>query len=360
VIKGDSYLQKLLILLVSMVWVMVLTACGGENIDTPPSDPAVEDDQSNEDTPPENNISELTKETAVKLMKEYQESFVSLINETKPNDLKIESFQSKADVQQHFTQTMADELAQSMTDTYFTEKEDGVYVIAQGGPTWLEEEQPFDFEVVSDQHVKIVQERDNEYLGHVRMVYHIKYQENQWCVAEVQREDLPVTGLTSGETAQMIINILANKDMATLATYVHPDKGVLFSPYVYIDEDALVFSQSDVEIFLAQGSQQTYTWGVYDGVGDTIELTQSEYYEEFIYDQNFQEAGEVLVDELKPRGNMINNIKEIFPDAKVVEFHLEGTEEYSGMDWASLNLVLEKDENNEWKLVAIVHDQWTT
>ncbi|RSL34065.1 hypothetical protein D7Z54_08130 [Salibacterium salarium] len=313
--------------------------------------------QQDEDTPA------LTRESAVELMNSYKESFVSLINET--DNQKIESYQTTDEVKQHFANTMSDELATWMTDSYFTEEDDGVYVIAKDGPTWFQEDQSFELEEVSEGHVKIVQERENELLGHVNMVYHASFQENQWVVDDIETNEL---GGSEGEetstdsedsikdTAQTVLDLINSQDMGTLSTHVHPDKGVLFSPYVNIQEDARVFQQEEVANFF--DDDQEYEWGVYDGRGDTIELTPAEYYEEFIYEADLQNPDEVLVDERKQRGNMRNNIKDVFPDATVVEFHKEASEN-GGMDWVSLNLVFEDGPNGNWKLIAIVHDEWT-
>jgi len=42
-----------------------------------------------------------------------------------------------------------------------------------------------------------------------------------------------------------------------------------------------------------------------------------------------------------------------------VEYHFPGFDKkYEGMDWASLRLVLIEAKDG-WKLVGIVHDQWT-
>ncbi len=163
--------------------------------------------------------------------------------------------------------------------------------------------------------------------------------------------------ISVSETAQIILQLLKNKDMKTLSTHVHPEHGLLFSPYVYVNsEEAIKLQSSEVESFFE--SQEKYVWGVRDGSGEPIELTPSEYYEEFIYTHDFHTV-DPIIDEVHQRGNMINNIKEVFPESTVVEFHVEGTEKYSGMDWGSLNLVFQEDSNGVFYLVAIVRDQWT-
>lgn len=159
------------------------------------------------------------------------------------------------------------------------------------------------------------------------------------------------------ERADEVISLVKAKDAKELTNHVHKEKGVLFSPYAHIEKDAVTLKKEELVEFFQ--SQEKRTWGTSDGSGEPIELTPSQYYSEFIYDADYYEADEVVLDPTKARGNLINNVKEIFPTAHIVEYFVEGTEEYDKMDWKALNLVLEKDSTGDWKLVAIVHDQWT-
>jgi hypothetical protein len=157
--------------------------------------------------------------------------------------------------------------------------------------------------------------------------------------------------------AEEVLKLLKDKNGEVLSTYVHGEKGVLFSPYVYIETDAVKFDKQKVKVFFED--TETYTWGAQDGSGEPIKLTPSDYYTKYIYDGKFEEADEIVFDRVESRGNTLRNISEIFPDAHTVEYYVKGTEEYGNMDWKALNLVFEQDEQGEWKLVAIVHDQWT-
>lgn len=159
------------------------------------------------------------------------------------------------------------------------------------------------------------------------------------------------------EKANEVLQLLKAKNAKELSEYVHPEKGLLFSPYVFIKEDAITFEKEIVQGFF--DDHESYIWGAYDGSGEQIKLTPSEYYSKFIYDGSYEHADEIEIDNVKSRGNMIRNIKEVFPNAHTIEYFMNGTEENGNMDWKALNLVFEKDGQGEWKLVAIVHDQWT-
>ncbi|QGH33237.1 hypothetical protein GI584_03930 [Gracilibacillus salitolerans] len=156
------------------------------------------------------------------------------------------------------------------------------------------------------------------------------------------------------EQANQIIELLADQNFEELATYVHEEKGLLYSPYVNVSESDLVFDPSEVAAF--KEDTEEYVWGVEDGSGFPIELTPVEYHEEYVYQADYLNPDEITFDKTDSRGNMINNIKEFFPESHHVEFYKEGQEE---LDWSSLNVVFESNEQGEWKLVALVNDQWT-
>jgi hypothetical protein len=159
------------------------------------------------------------------------------------------------------------------------------------------------------------------------------------------------------EKADEVLKLLKEKNANELANYVHPEKGVLFSPYSFVDKDAVTFDKDKVKGLFED--VETYTWGSQDGSGEPIELTPSEYYSKYIYDSKYDQTDEIEFDRKEARGNTVRNIAEVFPNSHSVEYYVKGTEENGNMDWKALNLVFEKDAEGEWKLVAIVHDQWT-
>ncbi len=167
----------------------------------------------------------------------------------------------------------------------------------------------------------------------------------------------PTEPLTTLETAEELIQALAEKDLARVAEFVHPEMGLRFSPYATILEDHLVFMVEDLPGLLT--SDEVYTWGAYDGSGEPIELTFEGYYDEFVYSADFANPETVALNMRIGQGNTLNNIQEFYPGSYFVEYHFSGFEEqYEGMDWQSLRLVF-VEEDGIWFLVAIVHDQWT-
>ena len=155
----------------------------------------------------------------------------------------------------------------------------------------------------------------------------------------------------------MILTI-KNRDMVKLSGWVHPKKGLRFSPYAYVDiEKDLVFSASRVRNLLQD--QTPHMWGTYDGSGLPIKLTFKDYYDRFVYGRDFAHAKETAYNRIIGRGNTVNNNFEAYPNSIIVEYHFPGFDpKVGGLDWESLRLVF-KEKNARWYLVEIIHDQWT-
>lgn len=158
--------------------------------------------------------------------------------------------------------------------------------------------------------------------------------------------------------ANDVVLTFKNTDMKKLSHFIHPDKGVRFSPYSYVDlENDLVFTAIQIRNIFADTTK--YIWGVYDATGYPIELTFVEYFKQFIYDQDFAKAKEIGYNRIIGKGNTINNNFEVYPGTIIVEFHFPGFDpKYQGIDWKSLRLVFE-EKDGIWYLVGIIHDQWT-
>lgn len=158
--------------------------------------------------------------------------------------------------------------------------------------------------------------------------------------------------------AMNVLDSLKNKDMTTLSTIVHQSKGLRLTPYEHIDvQNDKVFTAAQVAGLATD--TQIYTWGSYDGSGDPIDLNFSDYYDKYIYDEDFINPNIIGNNVAIGKGNMINNIATAYPNTKFVEFHFTGFDpQYEGIDWKSLRLVFE-DVGGTWYLVGIIHGQWT-
>lgn len=158
--------------------------------------------------------------------------------------------------------------------------------------------------------------------------------------------------------ADEIVSALATENMVALASFVHPSKDVRFSPYGYVNvAEDLMFT--DLEVKVLMNDNTVYHWGLFDGSGLPIEMTFAEYYERFVYDEDYLNAVEKSVNQRLGQGNTLDNSMDVYPNGTVVEYYFpEIDPQYEGMDWRSLRLVLELD-GGQWYLVGIIHDEWT-
>ncbi len=156
--------------------------------------------------------------------------------------------------------------------------------------------------------------------------------------------------------AKKVVAALKNKDMRTLSLYVHPAKGVRFTPYAFLSDTDLIFKKSQVKNLFRL--RQTYIWGNHDGSGEPLNLTFSAYYGKFIYDKNFAAAPQTSYNMRSGAGNTVFNASDIYPKSNYFEYYFPGTKKYDGMDWSSLILIFEKS-GARWYLVGVAHNQWT-
>ncbi len=157
-----------------------------------------------------------------------------------------------------------------------------------------------------------------------------------------------------------ILEIFKNKDYAELTIYIHPEIGVRFSPYGYIDTTSdLVFTQSYYKTYFTKLKPFPFLWGFFDGSGDSIYLPIANYFGKFVYDVDFLKAEKTTLNQCLGGGNSQNNILVIYDGLPFTESYFSGFDEkYGGMDWRALRLVY-KEYNGKYYLVGIIHDEWT-
>ena len=179
---------------------------------------------------------------------------------------------------------------------------------------------------------------------------------------QTQEEDdrahvsLTTTGLL--QAAAGVTDALHAKDYEALSAFVHPSRGVTFTPYSTVDFQQDRHFSADQIKNLAQDSA-TYTWGYEDGRGEPIQMTMSQYFERFVFDADYTQAPQVAVDEIITSGNALENLTEAYSGCRFVDFcYLSRDPASEGLDWCSLKLVF-AGEDGIWYLVGVVHGEWT-
>ena len=154
------------------------------------------------------------------------------------------------------------------------------------------------------------------------------------------------------EYTKEILKAVGNRDYAALSAVAHTEYGVVFSPYATVNLGTnCCFTPSQIAAFGADTTK--YIWGVYDGVGDPIEMTPAEYFDTFVFNADFTKCDDFAVDEFLRTGNSLENITEVFPGCRFVDCYMP-----DGENWQSLRLVFEEDEG-KLMLSAVVHSENT-
>jgi len=151
--------------------------------------------------------------------------------------------------------------------------------------------------------------------------------------------------------AAAVLQALKAANMAELAGFVHPIKGLRFSPYASVD------AKTDVVLTASQlngalQDQAKRVWGGDDGSGAPIRLTFAGYYHKFVYDRDFAQSPQVTYNK-GDKGT--NQTWEQYPNAIVVDYRLPQT---GGTPPEHLRLAFEQHQG-KWYLSGIIHDGWT-
>lgn len=153
-----------------------------------------------------------------------------------------------------------------------------------------------------------------------------------------------------------ILQALKSKDYKTFTSYIHPEKGITFSMYGFVDpKEDRHFSKEDFEKY--QPTKMVFSWGAQDGSGDPYKATINDYLSKWLFSKDFT-TSHYSLNTFQGKGNSLNNLKEIYPGKDFTENFIKGTEENGKMDWKTLRFVFEEFQGKQY-LVAVVSDQWT-
>ena len=157
--------------------------------------------------------------------------------------------------------------------------------------------------------------------------------------------------------AYTVLGYIRDGDFTALSQVVHPGYGVLISPYATINP-ATDRRFTPEQIAALETDTSVYVWGVYNGSGEPIELTPEEYFAEFIPAAEYMDAAVIGINKIVRSGNALENITDIFPGVRYVDFHKPGGEPVEEFDWSSLRLGF-MEYDGYLRLVAIVFSKWT-
>ena len=154
------------------------------------------------------------------------------------------------------------------------------------------------------------------------------------------------------------VDLIKTGNYDKLAEMIHPEDGIYFTPYSNVDLSTnMHFTAEQVAGFASD--ETAYLWGYTDGEGAPIKLTPKQYFEKYVFNRDYTSAPVIGRNYIVQSGNSIENVQDVFPDCQFFDFHFPGIDEQvGGMDWCTLRLVFREYEG-AYKLVAIIHAQWT-
>ena len=179
---------------------------------------------------------------------------------------------------------------------------------------------------------------------------------------KIREDDAPRAKSNNAELTALAFSVLENiknGDYEALSSVAHPKFGVIFSPCATVTLNTNRYFQSK-QIALFGADTNAYVWGVRSGSGEPIEMTPRDYFASFVFDKDYTAASIIGIDRIVKSGNALENIKDIFPDVRFVDFHITGGDRDSAEDlsWSSLRLGFEDFEGRLW-LTVILHSEWT-
>ncbi|MBP5166746.1 MAG: hypothetical protein ILP09_05760 [Oscillospiraceae bacterium] len=183
--------------------------------------------------------------------------------------------------------------------------------------------------------------------------------ENKNTVPAVPAVPISADGEEAEETvsaAYSVLSAIRDGDYETLAAFVHPEYGLIISPYSTVN---LASNQCFTPVRVASIAKDDteYIWGTRPDTGEPIQMTAAAYFSGFAYDCDFMAAPLLGVNRIVKSGNALENVATVFPDGDFVDFCVPGSDE-EGLEWKILRLVFEPYEDT-LRLTAVIHSQYT-
>jgi hypothetical protein len=121
--------------------------------------------------------------------------------------------------------------------TELESKEEKLFIKAMDAPTWLVNNKPFNVEKINETEYKVIQERNNELLGHVNMIFVLSHNGESWIVKDIQQEELEdnknsdinsnITEQEAGKLVKEHLNLENNESVHIKYNYTEDEKHLI-------------------------------------------------------------------------------------------------------------------------------------
>lgn len=155
------------------------------------------------------------------------------------------------------------------------------------------------------------------------------------------------------ERALSVLQAIKSKDMNSLSTFVHPEKGARFSQFTSIYDSDLVLSYEEfIDIF---DDDKVYSWGMNIFTMEPINETKSRMFT-WIVEQDYTKAEAITYNAPTNKHGYPETYSKDYPKGIIVECYYEG--ENKDMDWKTRIIVFEEFQE-QWYIVGFNNAFWT-
>ena len=166
--------------------------------------------------------------------------------------------------------------------------------------------------------------------------------------------------ISSDSLAQLAFQVastIKSGDYDKLSDFVHPDYGIVFSPYATVSLSSNRWFTADQVADFDKNSEQ-YVWGLTNDGGEPMQMSVSDYFSRYVFNYDYTLAPLVGINYIVRSGNSVENIMDAFPGSQFVDLCYPGSSESENQDWSTLRLVFE-NYNGQLMLTAIIHSEYT-
>lgn len=178
-------------------------------------------------------------------------------------------------------------------------------------------------------------------------------QKNEPAAALNSKENFPLLN-----TACSVLRAIQARDYKALSSYVDREQGLTFTTFSTVDREIdLTFTADQVAHFAKDTVK--YSWGIVPGSGSILSMTPEEYFSAYMFNVDYTQASQIGVDKINITGNALENVTEAYSGCRFVEFTFRGADPGKQVqDWYALKLVFVPGQT-QWRLVGLIHSQWT-
>lgn len=167
-------------------------------------------------------------------------------------------------------------------------------------------------------------------------------QQEQVILSDAELEDLFI------EKTNILLKTLKFQNFRVLQDMIHPILGVKLSPYSYIlEQDKIIHAH---ELLTYYNNDVIYNWG-YKGNMEIINLTFPDYYDTYIYNQDFANYDNLYFNKLSIPLQTLDNTRKFYQNSIIMEVQINYQE---NNNYDILRLIFETYKN-KWYLIGIVN-----